>query len=71
MTTALLTRPSDLERAIADLSALAKQHEPGPFENGLLCSLTVLTRVRDGYEDPVDATGLDYAMIRMNGFSPE
>jgi hypothetical protein len=71
MTTAILTRPTDLDRAIADLSDFARTLEPGRFEEGVLCSLTILTRVRDDSPALPSAEGLDYAMIRMAGFAPE
>lgn len=71
MTTAVLTRPTDLERAIGDLTDLTKRQPSGDFANGLLCSITVLTRVRDGLEPLAGVDDLDYAMIAMNGFAPE
>jgi len=69
--TTLMTRPTDLDRAIANLADLATGMPPCDFENGLLTGLVVLTRVRDGSGPLVNLRGLDFAMIRMAGFAPE
>lgn len=70
MSIVLLDRPTDLETAMSTIESLVDHSEP-EFAKGLLCSLTILSRERDGLPPLGDYSTLDYAMIRLNGFAPE